>query len=148
MKYIVTQNIADGVQKVYPVEHNYFLHLGTSYTVLNAKIGQYFEQNQYYQLVPEPETLPNAYKMLCIGADIIVEGVSATTHKHLVLFGPEIGDLHYKISIDDDFFATQCGHELLVSYPKEPSAGNNYGFKILRNLTMDKMRQDYLAKQR
>lgn len=147
MKYIATEDLGHGFTKAVCVETKSPAVNGDMARVSKAKPGQYFTVSSNYELVPEPETVPGAHKMLCIGADIIPTG-SRCAIKRLVLFGKEIGDVHYIAHHDDIFFSTQIDQELLVFCPKKLEFDKpNNGYKILRNLTIDKKRSDYVTHQ-
>ena len=143
------------VQVLKPVEHNRQTILAlssemssiiTNGNITNGKLGQYFVINSKNKSVPEDMNKPNIYKMLCIGADIIPTGESSCK-KHIVLFSNEIGDIHYDIEQDDIFFPVQIGQELLVQNPKDLDFRvENNGFKIVKNITIDQMRTDFVFK--
>ena len=150
MKFIVTKTMGpDGwAQVLKPVEHNLKTTLAISSEIpsiiTTGELGQYFVIDSKYASVPEDMNKPNIYKMLCIGADIIPTGESSCK-KHIVLFSTEIGDIHYDIEQDSVFFPVQIGQELLVRRPKDIDfRAENNGFKIVKNITIDKMRTDFV----
>ena len=135
-------------QVLKPVEHNRKTILAISSEIpsiiTTGKLGQYFVIDSKYASVPEDMNKPNIYKMLCIGADIIPTSESSCK-KHIVLFSTEIGDIHYDIEQDNVFFPVQIGQELLVRRPKDIDfSTENNGFKIVKNITIDKMRTDFV----
>lgn len=144
MKYIVTEDLGHGYGISVGVESKAPIPIAH---IDNAKLGQYFIITSNSELVPEPETIPGARNMLCIGADIIPNGFGFA-YKHLVLFDTKVGDIHYMVAHDDIFFPTQIDQELLVFCPEKPDFDKqNNGYKILRNLTIDKKRSDYVTRQ-
>ena len=154
MKYIVNEVIANDIQTVVPIEHDnpiFIPNPSHGYDVIqDGTLGQCFIQNSKYELVPENINKSNIYKMKCIGADIVpvVDRLSVVYKKHLVLFSKEYGDIHYELSMNDIFFPTQIGHKLMVKGPNEINLDKpNKGFEILKNITMDKMRTNFITKQ-
>ena len=151
MRYIVTEEIAEGVQNACPVDHkNPVAYVQNPSKVLDQKIGDYLETDKDYELVSEKTVIPMVRKMVCVGAQPYTMGGMGATYNQLVLFDKKIGDVYHTLKYDDMFFTTERGDELLVHCPSKPEneQAPNYGFYILRNLTRDKIRKDWLAKQK
>ena len=79
---------------------------------------------------------------IVIGADIIFAGTRIVALKQIVFFNKEFGQQSIILEHKDRFFYTKCGDEVLVS----KNGDKNY--EIITNKTVDKMRSDFLIKQK
>ena len=79
---------------------------------------------------------------IVIGADIIFAGTSVVAIKQIMFFNKEFGQQSIILQHKDRFFYTKRGDEVLVGKKSDKN------YEIITNKTVDKMRSDFLIKQK
>ena len=82
-------------------------------------------------------------RVLVTGADTTSSNFHFT--KVITFFSPDFGEKKIKLDEDNSFFYTQRGDELMV---RENATSQEKKYEIITNLTVDKMRSQFLIQQR